>query len=63
MPENQGRRKIFRWLGWFMMANAVVFGLIGLRYLGAASVPDTPLAWIYLLTIYTSSTIRTHRRL
>ncbi len=36
------------------MANAVVFGLIGLRYLGAASVPDTPLAWIYLLTIYTS---------
>jgi len=48
------RHQLFRWLGWFAMANAVVFGLIGLRYLGGGSTVVTPLAWIYLVTIYIS---------
>jgi membrane-anchored protein YejM (alkaline phosphatase superfamily) len=36
------------------MANALVFGLIGLRYLGGGSAGSTPLSWIYLVTIYIS---------
>lgn len=54
MLDIQPRRKLFRWLAWFAMANAIVFGLIGLRYLGAGSAPATPLAWLYLVTIYIS---------
>jgi membrane-anchored protein YejM (alkaline phosphatase superfamily) len=54
MSDTQPRRKLFRWLLWFAMANAVVFGLIGLRYLGAGSAPATPLTWLYLVTIYVS---------
>lgn len=50
----QTRRQLFRWLGWFAMANAVVFGLIDLRYLAGGSTVTTPLAWTYLLTIYIS---------
>ena len=50
----QSRRQLFRWLGWFAMANAIVFGLIDLRYLGGGSSVTTPLAWIYLVTIYIS---------
>jgi membrane-anchored protein YejM (alkaline phosphatase superfamily) len=50
----KSRRQLFRWLGWFAMANAVVLGLISLRYLGGGSAADTPLAWIYLVTIYIS---------
>ena len=52
--DNPDRRQLLRWLGWFAMANAVVFGLIGLRYLGADSSAQTPLAWIYLVSIYIS---------
>ena len=36
------------------MANAVVLGVIGLRYLGAGTAGQTPLAWIYLVSIYIS---------
>jgi membrane-anchored protein YejM (alkaline phosphatase superfamily) len=54
MSDIQKRRALFRWLTWFAMANAVVFGLIGLRYLGAGSAPATPLAWLYLVSIYIS---------
>lgn len=50
----QGRRQLFRWLGWFAMANAVIVGLIGLLYLGGGVVGQTPLAWLYLVTIYIS---------
>ena len=51
---NPGRRQLFRWLGWFAMANAVVLGLIGLLYLGGGVAGQTPLAWLYLVTIYIS---------
>ena len=54
MSDIQTRRELFRWLGWFAMANAVILGLIGLLYLGAGSGVTTPLAWIYLVTIYIS---------
>jgi len=48
------RRLLFRWLGWFAMANAIIFGLIGLRYLGTGTSGATSLAWLYLVTIYIS---------
>ena len=54
MSEVQTRRQLFRWLGWFAMANAIIFGLIGLRYLGGSPTGATPLAWVYLATIYIS---------
>ena len=50
----QTRRQLFRWLGWFAMANAVVFGLIDLRFLVGGATVTTPLAWTYLVTIYIS---------
>lgn len=54
VPVNQSRRRLFRWLGWFAMANAIVLGLIGLRYMGTGFAASTPLAWLYLVTIYVS---------
>jgi membrane-anchored protein YejM (alkaline phosphatase superfamily) len=50
----QTRHQLFRWLGWFAMANAVIFALIGLRYLGGGAMAASPLAWVYLVTIYIS---------
>ena len=54
MPELHTRKRLFRWLGWFAMANAVILGLIGLRYLGGGLGGHTVLAWVYLVTIYIS---------
>jgi len=48
------RKQLWRWLGWFAMANAIVLGLIGLRYLGGGLGGQTLLAWVYLVTIYIS---------
>jgi len=48
------RRQLFRWLGWFGMANAVIFALIGLRYLSGGPDGASALAWVYLVTIYVS---------
>jgi membrane-anchored protein YejM (alkaline phosphatase superfamily) len=48
------RRQLLRWLGWFGMANAVIFALIGLRYLSGGPDGASALAWIYLVTIYAS---------
>ncbi len=50
--DNQNRRQLFRWLGWFAMANAVIFALIGLRYLSGGPDGSSLLAWVYLVTIY-----------
>lgn len=47
------RRHYFRWLGWFALANAIVFALISLRYLSGYAPGETALAWIYLVTVYT----------
>ena len=54
MTGLQTRTQLWRWLGWFAMANAVVLGLIGLRYLGGGMGGHTALAWVYLVTIYIS---------
>ena len=48
------RKQLFRWLAWFSMANAVVLGLISLRYLDGGLGGHTPLAWVYLVSIYVS---------
>ena len=53
-PGISNRRQLFRWLGWFAMANAIVFGLIGLRYLSGGPDGSSTLAWVYLVTIYIS---------
>jgi len=53
-PDIQKRKLLFRWLGWFAMANAIIFGLIGLRYLNGGPDGSSALAWIYLVTIYIS---------
>lgn len=45
---------MFRWLGWFALANGIVLGVIDLRYLGDGLVNMTPLAWVYLVAIYCS---------
>jgi len=54
VSELQPRSQLWRWLGWFAMANAVILGLIGLRYLGGGLGGHTALAWVYLVTIYIS---------
>lgn len=39
-------------MGWFAMANAVVLGLVGLRYFSGYVTGDSALAWVYLVTVY-----------
>ncbi|MEE8495246.1 MAG: DUF3413 domain-containing protein, partial [Xanthomonadales bacterium] len=46
------RRQLLRWMGWFAMANAVVLGLVGLRYFSGYVAGDSTLAWVYLITVY-----------
>ena len=53
-PDTYNRQQLFRWLGWFAMANAIVFGLIGLRYFNGVPEASALLAWFYLVTIYVS---------
>jgi membrane-anchored protein YejM (alkaline phosphatase superfamily) len=54
MTERISRRMLFRWTGWFAIANAVVLAVIGLGYLGGYATGGEPLAWVYLVTIYIS---------
>jgi membrane-anchored protein YejM (alkaline phosphatase superfamily) len=54
MTEPASRAQLLRWTAWFAMANAVVLGLIGLRYFSGFSGGGTVLSWIYLLLIYPS---------
>jgi len=54
IPDIHNRRQLLRWLGWFAMANAVIFGLISLRYLSGGPDGTSILAWVYLVTIYIS---------
>lgn len=54
VSEANNRKLLFRWLGWFAMANAIVFGLISLRYLSGGPDGSSALAWVYLVTIYIS---------
>lgn len=54
MAERVRRGKLFRWLGWFAVANALVLGVISLRYFSGYQGAQTALAWLYLVTIYAS---------
>ncbi|MBL8198032.1 MAG: DUF3413 domain-containing protein, partial [Chromatiales bacterium] len=42
------RGMLLRWIGWFGIANAALYGLVGLRYLLAFGMPETGLALIYV---------------
>jgi membrane-anchored protein YejM (alkaline phosphatase superfamily) len=54
MADPVSRRTLFRWTGWFAMANAVVLAVIGLAQMGAYPAGGGFLAWIYLLTVSVS---------
>lgn len=54
MAERVGRGLLWRWLGWFGLANAVLLGLVSLNYLDGGSLASGPLTWTYVLTIYVS---------
>lgn len=45
------RGSALRWIGWFSFANGLVALAIALRYMGPQPLPQTPLAWAYLLTM------------
>jgi len=45
-------RVLFRWAGWFALANSVVFGLVSLRYFGGNLPADSALSVIYLVAVY-----------
>ncbi len=46
------RRQALRWLGWFAVANAALYGLIGLRYLASYPFAADPLGLIYSVLAY-----------
>ncbi len=46
------RRDLLRWAGWFGVINAVLYALIGLRYLVAFGIPAGIPATIYLVCVY-----------
>jgi membrane-anchored protein YejM (alkaline phosphatase superfamily) len=50
--SDPGRRQIFRWMGWFALANAVVLAIVGLRYFQGFAPGGTVLSWVYLLLVY-----------
>jgi membrane-anchored protein YejM (alkaline phosphatase superfamily) len=52
MTETLPRRALFRFAGWFALANSVVFGLVSLRYFGGSLPAETLLSVIYLVAVY-----------
>ena len=52
MNDSITRKTLFRWTAWFALANALVFGLVSLRYLGAGALAETAIAWVYLVSVY-----------
>jgi membrane-anchored protein YejM (alkaline phosphatase superfamily) len=52
MSDSITRKTLFRWMAWFALANALVFGLVSLRYLGAGALAETAIAWVYLASVY-----------
>jgi len=49
-----GRRQLWRWLGWFALANAGLYTLAALRYLPAYPGPLSPAALAYVVTTLVS---------
>jgi hypothetical protein len=52
MTNSPSRRTLFRFAGWFALANALVFGLVSLRYFSGGLPAITPLSAIYLVAVY-----------
>jgi membrane-anchored protein YejM (alkaline phosphatase superfamily) len=52
MSDTIARKSLFRWTAWFALANALVFGLVSLRYFGGSAPAETGLAWVYLVSVY-----------
>jgi len=46
------RRRLLRWGSWFAVANAVLLGVVGLRYLWYYSALSPSLAWVYAVLAY-----------
>jgi membrane-anchored protein YejM (alkaline phosphatase superfamily) len=46
------RGALFRWAGWFALVNSLVFGLVSLRYFSGGVPIVTPLAMVYVVTVY-----------
>lgn len=46
------RRRLLRWTGWFVAANAAVFALLGLRFMVFAPWPADTLGLVYTLLAY-----------
>ena len=45
-------RALLKWGGWFTLVNALLMGIIGIRYLLSAPMPQEGLAQFYLFTAY-----------
>ncbi len=48
----QSRRRIFRWMGWFALTNALILAFVGVRYFQGFTPGGTVLSWIYLILVY-----------
>lgn len=54
MKDRVARGTLWRWLGWFGLANAAVLGIISIQFLGHYGGGGTWLSWLYTVTIYIS---------
>ena len=43
--------KLLRWGGWFTLTNMIVALLISTRYFAMVTMPESPMAWAYLITM------------
>jgi len=52
VTERKSRRALFRWMGWFSLVNALVLGIVGLRYFNGFTPGGTLISNIYLLLVF-----------
>ena len=52
MTERPNRTVLFRWMGWFALANALLLALLGMRYFANFSPGETLLSWVYLILVF-----------
>jgi membrane-anchored protein YejM (alkaline phosphatase superfamily) len=52
MTDTIARKTLFRWAGWFALANSLVFGLVSLRYFSGGLPEQTALSLLYLVAVY-----------
>jgi membrane-anchored protein YejM (alkaline phosphatase superfamily) len=46
------RRRLLRWVGWFVVANSALLGIVGLRYLWHYAALGRAVSWSYALVAY-----------